>query len=134
MCSTTAYSKDFTMARGFARIDNQGQLVASKGVVGMRTAISGGQSIPFGAYCFKLEFTPLAILACSIAHPDDYTAGFYGPLWYTAGPNITGTVTSDQDGTPVQCVPGYQDAAVFGRSVGTGILRTPYGGVFVLFE
>ena len=61
-----------------------------------------------GVYCFKLGFTPVSVLANPIAHPND--TGF-GPLLYTAGPNITGPFTKDANGTGVECPAGFQDAA-----------------------
>ncbi|MBP0450798.1 hypothetical protein J5Y04_14765 [Kitasatospora sp. RG8] len=122
------------MARGFARVDNPGNLISSQGVTGMAKALSDGRPIPFGAYCFKLEFTPLAVVACSVAHPDDNRYGPFGPILYTAGPNISGILTTDDNGSPVECPAGFQDAAVIGRvpsGVGLGIA---YGGFYVLFE
>jgi hypothetical protein len=119
------------MARGFARVDNAGNLIASKGVAGMSKAVRNNQTVAFGAYCFKLEFAPDAIVASSIAHPED-TA--FGPTFYTAGPNLTGVLTKDQNGTPIRCPDGYQDAAVIGRVESGDGLSVGLGGFFVVFE
>ncbi|GGT46341.1 hypothetical protein GCM10014713_45430 [Streptomyces purpureus] len=97
----------------------------------MAKAIRDGQTIAFGAYCFKLEFTPLAVVACSVAHPNDDA---FGPILYTAGPNITGVLTKDGNGTAVRCEPGFQDAAVICRvQAGDGLSIAP-GGFYVIFE
>ena len=100
----------------------------------MRKAIRDGQTIAYGAYCFKLEFTPMAVVACSIAHPNDNTCGPFGPILYTAGPNITGILTTDGFGRPVECEPGFQDAAVVCRIQGGDQLAIGYGGFVVIFE
>jgi hypothetical protein len=89
---------------------------------------SGEQQI-FGAYCFKLTFTPVSVIANAIAHPDDG-----GELYlYTAGPNVTGTLTKTNFGRELVCPAGFQDAAVYGRrGAGDGIML-PFGGFFVVF-
>ena len=84
-----------------------------------------------GVYCFKLGFTPVSVLANPIAHPND--TGF-GPLLYTAGPNITGPFTKDANGTGVECPAGFQDAAVVCRVTAGSGLRVPPGGFFVVFD
>ena len=84
----------------------------------------------FGAYCFKLSFTPVAVIANAIAHPDDDE---FGPILYTAGPNVTGQFTKDNYGHGVECPAGFQDAAVVGRhGAGDGIV-VQSGGLFVMF-
>ena len=48
-------------ARGFAKVDGLGNLIASEGVVGMKPAVhsSGSGDVSCGAYCFKVSvFTP----------------------------------------------------------------------------
>ena len=65
-----------------------------------------------------------------IATPDDNE---FGPILYTAGPNVTGQFTKDKHGRGVECPAGFKDAAVVGRSgSGTGI-NAPSGGLFVMF-
>ncbi|MER6443740.1 hypothetical protein [Streptomyces venezuelae] len=125
-------AKDILMARGFARVDNGGNLVSSKGVVGMTRCTRNGDPINYGAYCFNLEFTPLAVVANSIPHPDDNLFTPFGPILYTAGPNLNGVLTTDGIG-PVKCPPGFQDAAVICYLTGHK-LSMAYGGFFALFE
>jgi hypothetical protein len=85
---------------------------------------------PFGAYCFKLSFTPVAVIANGIAHPNDKE---FGPILYTAGPNVTGQFIKDAAGRGVECPAAFQDAAVVGR-IGTGDgITVPSGGLFVMF-
>jgi hypothetical protein len=121
-------------ARAFARVDGFGNLVAhSSTVLGMRQALNSSTHRPmaFGAYCFKLNFTPVSVIATSIAHPNDNA---FGPILYTAGPNITGAFTKDANGDGAECPPGFQDAAVACRvSAGDG-LNPPPGGFFVIFD
>ena len=88
---------------------------------------------PFGAYCFKLSFTPVAVIANAIAHPTLDKAFGPFPILYTAGPNVTGQFTRDAAELGVECPVGFQDAAVVGRySAGDGITIPP-GGLFVMF-
>src|SRR5262249_36323510 len=84
----------------------------------------------FGAYCFKLNFTPVAVIANSIAHPNDSE---FGPILYTAGPNVTGQFTKDKNGRGVECPAGFQHAAVVGRSGAGDGISVPPGGFFVMF-
>ena len=121
-------------ARGFARIDGRGNLVASSStVVGMERCINSSthQQFMFGAYCFKLRFTPNVVIASPIAHTDDTP---FGPILYTAGPNLTGPFTKNKNGNGVQCPAGFQDAAVVGRVEAGDGLTVPPGGFFVLFD
>jgi hypothetical protein len=79
----------------FARVDPFFGLVAhSPEVLGMATCLDSPTQthITFGAYCFKLNFTPVAVIANPIPHPDDTP---FGPKLYTAGPNVTGKFTKD---------------------------------------
>ena len=84
----------------------------------------------FGAYCFKLSFTPVAVLANAIAHRDDDAMGAF---FYTAGPNVTGQFTKDKYGNGVECPAGFQDAAVVGRWAGGDGIGVRLGGLFVMF-
>jgi len=120
-------------ARGFARVDRLGNLVTSQGVVGIKPAVtsSDGRDIIHGAYCFKLEFTPVTVIATSIAHPDDTP---FGPILYTAGPDVSGRFTKDGNGRDIECPAGFQDAAVVGRVEAGDGLRLGLGGFFVLFD
>ena len=78
---------------------------------------------PFAAYCFKLNFTPTSVIASAIAHPNDNE---FGPILYTAGPNVTGQFTKDKNGRGVECPAGFQHTAVVGRSgAGNGIPFRP---------
>ena len=120
--------------RAFARVHPQLGLVAhSPEVLGMASCLDSPTQRPiqFGAYCFKLNFTPVAVIANAIiATPDDDE---FGPILYTAGPNVTGQFTKDKHGRGVECPAGFKDAAVVGRSgSGTGI-NAPSGGLFVMF-
>ena len=119
--------------RGFARVHPQLGLIAhSPEVLGMAHCLDSStqRGRSFGAYCFKLSFTPVAVIANAIAHPDDDE---FGPILYTAGPNVTGQFTKDKHGHGVECPVGFQDAAVVGRlGSGDGIgIRS--GGLFVMF-
>jgi|GEM_PF-2605519 hypothetical protein len=62
---------------------------------------------PFGAYCFKLNFTSTSVIANAIAHPNDNE---FNPILYTAGPNVTGQFTKDKNGRGVECPAGFQHA------------------------
>ena len=108
--------------RAFARVHPQLGLVAhSPEVLGMAHCLDSStqRGRSFGAYCFKLSFTPVAVIANAIAHPDDDE---FGPILYTAGPNVTGQFTKDKHGHGVECPVGFQDAAVIGRlGAGDGI-------------
>src|SRR5262249_10207353 len=70
---------EITMSkRAFARVDPVAGLVAhSPEVLGMANCLdSSSQSPrPFGAYCFKLNFTPVSAIANAIAHPNDNEFG-----------------------------------------------------------
>jgi hypothetical protein len=91
----------------FARVDPFSGLVAhSPEVLGMANCLdSPSQSPrPFGAYCFKLNFTPVSVIANAIAHPNDNE---FGPILYTAGPNVTGEFTKDKNGRGVECPAGF---------------------------
>jgi hypothetical protein len=84
--------------RAFARVHPQLGLVAhSPEVLGMAHCLDSPSQSPrtFGAYCFKLNFTPVAVIANAIAHPNDSE---FGPILYTAGPNVTGQFTKDKNG------------------------------------
>ena len=121
-------------ARAFARVDGQGNLIAhSPNVLGMAHCIrsSSGQQVIFGAYCFKLKFTPVTVIATNIAHPNDTP---FGPILYTAGPNLIGNFTKDNNGSDIACPAGFQDAAVICRvQAGAGFNPGP-GGFFVIFD
>jgi hypothetical protein len=91
----------------FARVDGFGNLIShSPEVLGMAHCLdSSSQSPrPFGAYCFKLNFTPTSVIASAIAHPNDNE---FGPILYTAGPNVTGQFTKDKNGRGVECLPAF---------------------------
>lgn len=124
-------------ARGFARVDRFGNLVASQGVVGIKNAVhlsvTGTEEGPvtLGASCFKLDFTPVTVIATSIAHAEETQ---FGPILYTAGPNISGPLATDNNGKPIGCPAGFQDAAVVGRVTAGDGLRFPQGGFFVIFD
>lgn len=121
-------------ATAFARIDGFGNLLAhSPNVVGMMNGLDSPTQRPitFGVYCFKLDFTPVSVMANSIAHPND--TGF-GPLLYTAGPNITGQFTVDGNGRGIECPAGFSDAAVVCRTAAGNGLLIPPGGLFVQFD
>ena len=65
-----------------------------------------------------------------MTHPDDDE---FGPILYTAGPNVTGQFTKDKYGHGVECPAGFQDAAVVGRcGAGDGLMLRK-GGFFVMF-
>ena len=60
--------------RAFARVDPFAGLVAhSPEVLGMAHCLDSPDQSPrpFGAYCFKLNFTPVSVIANAIAHPND---------------------------------------------------------------
>ena len=121
----------------FARIDPFGvrPLVAhSPEVLGMANCLDSGTRgpRPFGAYCFKLSFTPVAVIANAIAHPLDKAFGPF-PVLYTAGPNVTGQFARDQADIGVECPVGFQDAAVVGRYAAGDGITAPFGGLFVMF-
>src|SRR5215831_19902337 len=119
--------------RAFARVHPQLGLVAhSPEVLGMAHCLDSPSQSPrtFGAYCFKLNFTPVAVIANSIAHPNDSE---FGPILYTAGPNVTGQFTKDKNGRGVECPAGFQHAAVVGRSGAGDGISVPPGGFFVMF-
>ena len=121
--------------RAFARVDpNFGLVAHSPEVLGMANCLDSGTRgpRPFGAYCFKLSFTPVAVIANAIAHPLDKAFGPF-PVLYTAGPNVTGQFAKDAADIGVECPVGFQDAAVVGRyGAGDGI-TAPLGGLFVMF-
>jgi len=119
--------------RAFARVDpNFGLVAHSPEVLGMARCLDSTtqRGRPTGAYCFKLSFTPVAVIANAIAHPNDEA---HAIIFYTAGPNVTGQFTKDKHGHGVECPVGFQDAAVVGRlGSGDGIgIRS--GGLFVMF-
>ena len=119
--------------RAFARVHPQLGLVArSPEVLGMAHCLDSPSQSPrtFGAYCFKLNFTPVAVIANSIAHPNDSE---FGPILYTAGPNVTGQFTKDKNGRGVECPAGFQHAAVVGRHAAGDGIGVPPGGFFVMF-
>jgi hypothetical protein len=119
--------------RAFARVHPDLGLVAhSPEVLGMAQCLDSRSRMPraYGAYCFKLSFTPVAVIANAIAHPDDDE---FGPILYTAGPNVTGQFTKDKYGHGVECPAGFQDAAVVGRYGGGDGLVVRMGGFFVMF-
>jgi hypothetical protein len=92
---------------------------------------SSGQQVIFGAYCFKLKFTPVTVIATNIAHPNDTP---FGPILYTAGPNLAGNFTKENNGSDIACPAGFQDAAVICRvQAGAGFNPGP-GGFFVIFD
>ncbi len=120
-------------ARAFARVDGFGNLVAhSPEVLGMAHCLDSPSQtqIPFGAYCFKLNFTPVSVIANPIAHPNDTS---FNPMLYTAGPNVTGQFTKDKNGRGVECPAGFQHAAVVGRREAGNGIGVPPGGFFVIF-
>jgi hypothetical protein len=120
-------------ARGFARVGQFGNLVShSPEVIDIRQCVksSSGQVVPSGAYCFKLSFTPVSVIANSIAHPDDTE---FGPILYTAGPNVSGRFTKNFNGD-IECPAGFQDAAVVCRVTSGDGTRTGPGGFFVIFD
>jgi len=120
--------------RAFVRIDGFGNLVAhSPEVEGMAQCLDSntGQKRPFGAYCFKLSFTPVSVIATPIAHPDDSP---FEPVLYAAGPNIVGPFTKDKNGAGVECSPGFQNAAVYGRRQAGDGIGVPRGGFFAVFD
>ena len=119
--------------RAFARVHPQLGLVAhSPEVLGMASCLESTTQRPHspGAYCFKLNFTPVAVIANAIAHPNDIE---FGPMLYTAGPNVTGQFTKDKYGHGIECPAGFQDAAVVGRYGGGNAISPPPGGFFVMF-
>jgi hypothetical protein len=68
----------------FARVDPFAGLVAhSPEVLGMAHCLDSPDQSPrpFGAYCFKLNFTPTSVIANAIAHPNDNE---FNPILYTA--------------------------------------------------
>ena len=122
--------------RGFARIGNQGDLLASAGVVSMQRAVwtnrPGG--VVFGAYCFKLTFTPIG--ATGSASPAPTPAGAMAWTVMTTVPPIEDIISFDGDPTrdrAFSCPEGHRDAAVIVRD-SNDRLGMPIGGsVFVLF-
>ena len=119
--------------RAFARVDpNFGLVAHSPEVLGMARCLDSTTQSgrPTGAYCFKLSFTPVAVIANNIAHPDDDASM---PILCTAGPNVTGQFTKDKYGHGVECPAGFQDAAVVGRYGGGDGLVIRFGGIFVMF-
>jgi hypothetical protein len=84
---------------------------------------------PFGAYCFKLSFTPVSVIASPIAHPNDDE---FTPILYTAA-NVTGKFTKDNNGHGVECPAGFQHAAVVGRKAAGEGMGVGSGGFFVVF-
>ena len=119
--------------RAFARVHPQLGLVAhSPEVLGMAHCLDSStqRGRSFGAYCFKLSFTPVAVIANAIAHPNDEA---HAIIFYTAGPNVTGQFTKDQYGHGVECPAGFQDAAVVGRHGGGDGIGIQSGGLFVMF-
>ena len=121
-------------ARAFARVDGFGNLVAhSPEVLGMAQCVESVSGTPqtFGAYCFKLNFTPVSVIANPIAHPNDTP---FGPILYTAGPNVTGQFTKDKGGRGIECPAGFQHAAVVGRREAGNGIGVPPGGFFVIFD
>ena len=117
----------------FARVDGFGNLIShSPEVLGMANCLDSSTQRPrtFGAYCFKLSFTPVAVIANAIAHPDDEA---HAIIFYTAGPNVTGQFTKDAYGHGVECPAGFQDAAVVGRYGGGDGIVVQSGGLFVMF-
>jgi hypothetical protein len=116
----------------FARVDGFGNLIShSPEVLGMAHCLDSSTQRPrtFGAYCFKLNFTPTSVIASPIAHPNDDE---FNPILYIAA-NVTGQFTKDKNGHGVECPAGFQHAAVVGRrSAGDGI-GVPPGGFFVMF-
>jgi hypothetical protein len=80
-------------ARAFARVDMEGNLLThSPDVLGMAYCMypNEGQIVVFGAYCFKLNFTPTCVIANS-------------------------NFTKDGQGSDIACPAGFQDAAVICR-------------------
>jgi hypothetical protein len=119
----------------FARVDPFAGLVAhSPEVLGMATCLNSPTQThrPLGAYCFKLTFKPVSVIANLIAHPRDNEFEF-GPILYTAGPNVTGQFTKDKFGRGVECPAGFQDAAVICRAAAGDGLEPSFGGFFVMF-
>jgi hypothetical protein len=121
-------------ATAFARVDGLGNLIASSpNVLGMQNGLDSPSQRPviFGVYCFKLDFTVVSVVANSIAHPDDNA---FGPLLYTAGPDITGQFTKDANGRGIECPEGFNSAAVVCRVEAGNGLTIPRGGFFVVFD
>ena len=119
--------------RAFARVDpNFGLVAHSPEVLGMARCLDSTtqRGRPTGAYCFKLSFTPVAVIANAIAHPNDEA---HAIIFYTAGPNVTGQFTKDAYGHGVECPAGFQDAAVVGRYGGGDGIVVQSGGLFVMF-
>lgn len=120
-------------ALAFARVDGFGNLIAhSPEVLGMAHCVlsASGTIQTFGAYCFKLDFTPVSVIANPIAHPNDSP---FGPILYTAGPNVTGRFTKNKNGSDLECPEGFQHAAVVGRHEAGDGIGVPPGGFFVIF-
>jgi hypothetical protein len=126
-------SRRVASKRAFARVDpNLGLVAHSPEVLGMARCLDSTtqRGRLSGAYCFKLSFTPVAVIANAIAHPNDEA---HAIIFYTAGPNVTGQFTKDNYGHGVECPAGFQDAAVVGRhGAGDGIV-VQSGGLFVMF-
>ena len=122
--------------RGFARIGDQGDLLASAGVVSMQRAVwttsSGGPV--FGAYCFRLAFTPIG--AVGSASPAPTPAGAMVWTVMTAVPPIEDIISFDGDPTrdrAFSCPEGHRDAAVIVRRSNDSLGMPIGGSVFVLF-
>ena len=116
----------------FARVDGFGNLIShSPEVLGMANCLDSSTQRPrtFGAYCFKLNFTPTSVIASPIAHPNDDE---FAPILYTAA-NVTGQFTKDKNGHGVECPAGFQNAAVVGRRAAGDGIGIPPGGFFVMF-
>lgn len=86
----------------------------------------------FGAYCFKLAFTPIG--AVGSASPAPTPAGSMAWTVMTAVPPIEDIISYHGDPGRAFCCPeGHRDAAVVVRD-GSDRLGMPIGGsVFVLF-
>jgi len=116
----------------FARVDlNLGLVAHSPEVLGMATCLDSvsHHTRPFGAYCFKLSFTPVSVVVSPIAHPNDDE---FTPILYTAA-NVTGPFTKDNQGHGVECRAGFQHAAVVGRRAAADGIGVGSGGFFVMF-
>ena len=54
----------------------------------------------------------MSVIANPIAHPNDTP---FGPILYTAGPNVIGPFTKNKNGRDLECPAGFQHAAIVGR-------------------
>ncbi len=122
--------------RGFARIADQGDLLASAGVVSMQRAVWSDGSLGgpvFGAYCFKLAFTPIG--AVGSASPAPHPAGAMPWTVMTAVPPIGDVITFARppEFDPFSCPEDHRDAAVIVRGRGDHLGMPIGGSVFVLF-